>query len=121
VNLQKKIGMRRKRRLFRTRNKFKNSNRGVKRLRVTVFKSSRYIYSQIIDDEQQITLVGASSLECKNSGKNKKDHARMVGEMLGERSLKKDIKNVFFDRGIYRYHGRVASFADGLRSKGINF
>ena len=119
MNLQKKVEIRRKRRGFRVRNKFRGFDQ--KKLRVTVFRSLKHIYSQIIDDLGHKTILSASSIDQKNSGKSKKEIAKLVGQNLGDKAIEKGIKDVCFDRGIYNYHGRVASLAEGLRSKGISF
>jgi large subunit ribosomal protein L18 len=94
------------------------------RPRLTVFRSAKHIYAQIIDDESGVTLVSASSLmpEIRDqvTGGNK-DGARAVGKLLGERALAKGLSDVVFDRNGFRYHGRVAALADGAREAGLNF
>lgn len=98
--------------------------------RISIFKSARHIYAQIIDDVDAITLFQASSLtpgvkELLNSeGKDKYtkvEIANYVGKYLGELSKSKDLKKVCFDRGGYPYHGRIKSLAEGLREKGLEF
>lgn len=90
--------------------------------RLNVFRSSKHIYAQIIDDEQGNTLVSASTLEKDfDKAPSKVDAAVKVGELVGERALKKGIKSVVFDRGGYLYHGRVASVAEGARKSGLKF
>lgn len=104
------------RRTFRVRNKIKRTGR----LRLSVFRSLKHIYAQIIDDEKGHTLVAASSLALKLKG-NKTEVARQVGRALAEKALKKGIKQVVFDRGPYKYHGRVKALAEGAREGGLEF
>jgi large subunit ribosomal protein L18 len=94
------------------------------RPRVSVFRSNRHIFAQIIDDNKSETLVSASDVELKSDGKKsevsaKKQMATKVGELLAAKALKKKIKSVVFDRNGYKYHGRVKDFADGLRQGGL--
>lgn len=89
------------------------------RPRVAVFRSNQHIYAQIIDDTQGQTLVAESDLTV-NSG-TKKERATAVGENLAKKALQKQIKMVVFDRGGFRYHGRVAALAEGLRQGGLQF
>jgi large subunit ribosomal protein L18 len=112
----------RERRHYRIRNKVIGTP---ERPRVNVYRSLKNIYVQIIDDLAGHTLVSASSLEpaIRDSvefGGNK-DAAKMVGELVAERALEKGIKDVVFDRGGYKYHGRVKEVAEALREKGLNF
>ncbi len=93
--------------------------------RLNVFRSSRHIYAQVIDDHEGRTLVAASSidpqlLESLPHGGNR-DAAKKVGELLAQRALDQGIKKVVFDRGGYRYHGRVKELADAAREKGLDF
>ena len=90
--------------------------------RLNVFRSLQHIYAQLIDDENGVTLVSASTVEkdFKDYGGNK-DAAFKVGKLLAERAAAKDIKDVVFDRGGYIYHGRVQSLAEGAREGGLNF
>jgi large subunit ribosomal protein L18 len=93
-----------------------------KRPRLSVFKSNKAIYAQIINDEKQETLVSASSLEMKKKkDETKTDLAFRVGEEIAKLSKKKKIKDVVFDRSGYKYHGRVKALADGARKGGLNF
>lgn len=91
--------------------------------RMAVFKSGRHIYAQIIDDDEGKTLLTASSLEKSLRGASGtfKDRARQVGELAAERALEKGIVDCVFDRGGFKYHGRVAALAEGAREKGLNF
>ena len=90
--------------------------------RLNVFRSSKHIYAQIIDDNAGVTLVSASSMEkgFEGSGSNK-EAARKVGEMVGKRAVEKGIETVVFDRGGYLYHGRVQELAEGARESGLKF
>jgi large subunit ribosomal protein L18 len=88
--------------------------------RLSVFRSNKQIYAQIIDDFQGNTLVASSSLEITDSG-NKVDKSKKVGEKLAEKAAAKGISKVVFDRGGYLYHGRVKALADGAREKGLEF
>jgi len=97
----------------------------MKRLRLSVFRSNKHIYGQIIDDKKGKTLVAASDVAMKQSSnraiKNKTERAREVGKIIAERALKKDIKTVVFDRGSYKYHGRIKALAEGAREGGLKF
>ena len=93
--------------------------------RLSVFRSSKQIYAQIIDDVKGVTLVAASSMEkdqrtALKTGANV-DAAKTVGKMIAERAQAAGIKDVVFDRGQYIYHGRVKALADGAREGGLNF
>ena len=110
-------------RKLRIRNKLKMSNTN-NRLRLTVNRSSKNISAQIIDDINNKTLVAASSVEkdIKKINKTKKsDLSFFVGETLAKRANKKNIIKVYFDRGNYKYHGRVKLLADALRKHGLEF
>ena len=95
------------------------------RPRLAVFRSLNHIYAQVIDDSQGHTLVSASSLEPElkknTSGKSKTDRAGLVGEMLAKRASEKGINEVAFDRGGFKYHGRVKALADAARKGGLKF
>lgn len=92
------------------------------RPRLCVFKSLKHIYAQIIDDERGQTLISASDLELKERKKMKKiDIAKKVGELIARKSLSKKIEKVIFDRGPYKYHGRVKALAEGAREGGLRF
>ena len=94
------------------------------RLRLSVFRSSKHIYAQVINDTEGITIAAASSID-----KDLRDlktgadvnAAKAVGKLVAERSLQKGVKNVVFDRGNYLYHGRVKALADAAREGGLNF
>lgn len=87
--------------------------------RVSVFRSLKYIYAQVIDDANQKTLISCSSLELKNIAGDKKAIAKAIGLELASRALSKGLKKVAFDRGSYLYHGRIKALADGLREGGL--
>ena len=95
------------------------------RPRLRVFRSSKQIYAQVIDDEKGVTIVAASSLEkalreTLKTGANV-EAARAIGKELAERATKAGVKQVVFDRGGYMYHGRVKALAEGAREGGLNF
>jgi large subunit ribosomal protein L18 len=93
--------------------------------RLNVYRSLNEIYAQVIDDNKGHTLVSASSidkeLKKKLKGMTKKEQAKLVGETIATRAKKKGVKEVVFDRGGYKYIGRVAALADGAREKGLDF
>lgn len=89
--------------------------------RVCVFRSNTNIYAQIINDEEGITLVSASSLETKGKNGSNIEAAKLVGEDLAKKAKKAGITKVVFDRGGYLYHGRVKALADALRDGGLEF
>jgi len=92
------------------------------RPRLSVFRSNKQIYAQIIDDVNGITLASASSYKCKDvEGKNKSEQAVIVGKMLGEKAVKAGLESVVFDRNGYQYHGRIKSLAEGARDGGLKF
>ncbi len=98
---------------------------GGDRPRLSVFRSNRYIYAQIVDDREGRTLVAASSLERDlreaDTGTCNRQAAQAVGARLAERAVAKGVKEVVFDRGGYRYHGRVKALADAAREGGLSF
>jgi large subunit ribosomal protein L18 len=97
------------------------------RPRLNVFRSLEHIYAQVIDDSKGVTLVSASTVESelRNSeemkGKTKVEMALAIGKLVAERALKAGITQVVFDRGGYKYHGRVKALADGSREAGLKF
>jgi large subunit ribosomal protein L18 len=107
-----------KRRAQRVRTRLKSLANG--RPRLSVFRSSKNIYAQIIDDLNGVTLAAASSLEGGSKGSDK-EAATRVGKLLAERAIEKGVKDVVFDRGGYIYHGRVKALADAAREAGLNF
>ena len=117
--MQKKINARTKKRAFRVRNALVSKG---EKPRISVFRSLNHIYAQIIDDAKQATLASFSSLALQKKSGDKKETAKQVGLALGKLALEKNITmDVFFDRGSYLYHGRVAALADGLRESGLKF
>jgi large subunit ribosomal protein L18 len=109
------------RRVKRNRSKLASVANG--RMRLSVFRSSKHIYAQVVDDTRGVTLAAASSLEkdfAEKSGANV-DAASAVGKLLAKRATDAGIKNVVFDRGGYLYHGRVKALAEGAREGGLNF
>ena len=107
-------------RATRTRTRLKALANG--RPRLSVFRSAKNIYAQIIDDAQGVTLVAASSLEGEKKAKGSdKDAAARVGKLVAERAKEKGVTDVVFDRGGYLYHGRVKALADAAREAGLNF
>ena len=109
------------RRARRTRHGLRQ--RAFGRPRLSVFRSERHIYVQIIDDSKGETLVAASTVEKDLRGKFKKnlEAAGAVGKLVAERAVAKGITKVVFDRGGYRYHGRVKALADAARTAGLVF
>ena len=97
----------------------------VERPRMSVFRSSKHIYVQVINDDTQGTLIAASDLEPALAetmkGLKKKDRAKKIGKVVAERCLKSGIDKVVFDRNGYIYHGRVSALADGAREGGLKF
>jgi len=122
-----KIASRKSRKNLRHKRVRKLINGSAQRPRLSVFKSAKHIYAQIIDDSSMNTLVSASSLTpkviegLKKNNKGKIDTANAVGKYLGELAVAKGIKEVSFDRGGYPFHGRVKSLADGAREAGLKF
>ena len=109
-----------KKRARRIRNKLKKVN--TERFRLTVFKSSKNISAQIIDDVNNKTLVSASSNKKNDTPKKKKANLSLfVADILTKKALEKKITKVYFDRGKYKYHGRIKIFAEALRKGGLTF
>ncbi len=112
-----------KRKRFRVSNKVKKVA-SQDRLRLCISRSSKNISAQIIDDKKNITLISASSIEkdIKSVPKvNKTELSRIVAEKLAKKAQEKKITKIFFDRGVYKYHGRVKIFAETLRKNGMEF
>ena len=110
------------RKKFRVRNKLKKVS-SKDRFRLCVSRSSKNISAQIIDDVNKITLVSASSVEknIREQKKSKSELSTLVAEALAKKAQDKKITKVYFDRGIYKYHGRVKLFAETLRKNGMEF
>ena len=116
-DLNKIKGQKIVRRRIRTRAKMQGT---AVKPRVSVFRSLLHIYIQAINDDAQTTIVAASDKELKTKAK-KQEAAMAVGELFGKKLLDKKISQVIFDRGAYKYHGRVKQLAEGLRKSGIKF
>lgn len=122
MDKQKYLGGQRKRRKFRVRKTIRGST---ERPRLTVSRSHQNLAAQIIDDTSRKTLVSASTLDkdvrdqCKYGGN--KAAAQLIGKVLAEKAIAAGIKQVCFDRGNFKYHGRVAALADAAREAGLSF
>ena len=116
----KKISSKIKRKL-RNRKRLKSVNSN--RFRISVTKSLNNLFAQIIDDKSKKTIVSASSIEkdVKTKKMKKIDKSNYIGEILAKRAKDKNISNVYFDRGGYKYHGRVKAFAETLKKNGLKF
>ena len=111
------------RKKFRVTNKLKRVS-SPERFRLSISRSSRNISAQIIDDVKNITLLSSSSVEkdIKSMNKvNKTELSKIVAEKLAKKAQEKKITKIYFDRGVYKYHGRVKVFADTLRENGMEF
>ncbi len=110
------------RKKFRVRNKLKKVSSN-DRFRLSVSRSTKNISAQIIDDVKKVTLVSASSVEksIREQKKPKSELSTLVAEALAKKAQDKKITKVYFDRGIYKYHGRVKIFAETLRKNGMEF
>jgi len=111
------------RKRFRVSNKVKKVSSS-DRFRLSISRSSKNISAQIIDDSKSITLISASSVEkdVKSGSKvNKSELSKIVAERLAKKALEKKITKIYFDRGVYKYHGRVKIFAETLRKNGMEF
>jgi len=120
MRIQKRLAAQRQRRRYRVRNRVRATGRP----RLSVFRSNKHIYAQIIDDAAGRTLVAASTMEKGITGGKDggdKEAAAKVGAALADRAQQAGITEVAFDRGAYQYHGRVASLADAAREKGLSF
>ncbi len=119
LNLRKKARLKRKKRI---RKKISGTN---EQPRLSVFRSSKHIYAQIIDDTKGHTLIAASSMGKRvieqPKFENKIAMAKFVGKLLGKRATEKGINRVVFDRNGFLYHGRVKAVSDGAREAGLNF
>ena len=111
------------RKRFRVSNKLKRVA-SIDRFRLSISRSTKNISAQIIDDKKNITLLSASSVEkdIKSASKvNKTELSKIVAEKLAKKAKEKKITKIYFDRGIYKYHGRVKIFAETLRKNGMDF
>ena len=112
-----------KRKKFRVSNKVKKVA-SKDRFRLSISRSSKNIFAQIIDDIKCVTLLSASSIEkdIKSGSKlNKTELSKIVAERLAKKAQEKKIKKIYFDRGTYKYHGRIKAFAETLRKNGMEF
>lgn len=109
----------------KTRNRVSLQKKGNGRIRLSVHRSNQNFYAQVIDDTKGVTIASASTLDKELAGKTKNggnvDAAKQVGLLVAARAVKAGVKEVMFDRGEYRYHGRVKSCADGAREGGLKF
>tara|TARA_B100000767_G_C19549963_1_gene444519 strand:+ start:191 stop:541 length:351 start_codon:yes stop_codon:yes gene_type:complete len=113
LNNTKKRGIRNRKKLKIVSNRY----------RVSIFRSLKNISAQIIDDKEKKTLVSVSSIEkeLKSNKKKKSETSILLGEILAKRAAEKKITKVYFDRGAYKYHGRIKTFAESLRKNGLEF
>lgn len=123
MKIRKKLAHRTRRRGFRVGNRIRRDAAG--RPRLSVFRSERHIYAQVIDDAEGRTLAAASSLDTEIAGPGKLgcncDAAAKVGSLIASRAKEKGVTTVVFDRGRFRYHGRVAALAAAAREGGLEF
>ena len=107
----------------RYRNRKKLNKVSNNRYRISVSKTLKNLSAQIIDDRQKKTLVSASSIEkeIKKNKSKKMEKSNLIGEVLAKRAKEKNISEVYFDRGEYKYHGRIKAFAETLRKNGLKF
>ena len=121
MNLKKSLNKIRERRKNRARAKIFGAS---KCPRFSVFRSGRYTYGQLIDDEARKTLISASTRELSDKGKKrspKQNLAEKLGELIAKKAIEKNIKKAVFDRGWHKYHGRVKAVAEGARKGGLQF
>ena len=109
---------RKQKRQIRTRSKIRGTQ---DRPRLSVFKSNRFIYAQLINDRARKTIVGVSEKHLKEKLTGKSAKAKAVGVLLAKKAIDKKIKKVVFDRGSYSYHGRISEIAKGAREGGLEF
>lgn len=123
MKVDKRIAAQARRRKFRIRNRIVRDAHG--RPRLSVFRSNRHMYAQIIDDSRGHTLAAASTVEGEIAGPGgfggNVESAEKVGRLIAQRAAEKGISKVVFDRGAFRYHGRVAALADAAREAGLDF
>ena len=122
MKLSARIGKQRQNRRFRVRNRIRATST---RPRLSVHRSNKHIYAQIIDDQAGKTLVSASTAEksvlAEGANGGNKAAAEAIGKLIAERATGQGLKEVVFDRGQYRYHGRIAALADAARAAGLEF
>lgn len=116
----------RKQRRVRVKRRYRGTVRGTaNRPRLSVYRSLRHVYAQIIDDETGVTLASASTLEKAAAGQLKttgnRDAGTLLGKLIAERAKEHGVESVVFDRGGFRYHGVIRAIADGAREAGLKF
>lgn len=116
----------RKQRRVRTKRRYRDAVRGsADRPRLSVYRSLRYLYAQVIDDASGVTLVSASTLEKATAGNLKsagnREAAKVLGKLIAERAKDRGVESVVFDRNGFRYHGVIQAIADGAREAGLKF
>ena len=113
----------RKQRRTRIKRRFRAGVQGTaNRPRLSVYRSLRHVYAQVIDDEQGVTVVSASTLEnAESSGTGNCEAGKALGKLVAERAKEKGVETVVFDRGGFRYHGVIRAIADGAREAGLKF
>jgi large subunit ribosomal protein L18 len=125
MSVKQRLAKRVTRRRFRVRNSVRRAATKNARPRLSVFRSNKHIYAQIIDDVEGRTLVSASTMEKSVAGAGgyggNKEFAAKIGKIVAERAIEQGIKEVVFDRGPYQYHGRVAALAEAAREAGLQF
>jgi large subunit ribosomal protein L18 len=123
MSVRSRLALQQKRRQFRVRNRVVRDAHG--RPRLSVFRSNRHMYAQIIDDVAGRTLASASTVDTEVAGPGKVgsdcDAARKVGQLIAQRASEAGVSQVVFDRGRFSYHGRVAALADAAREAGLDF
>lgn len=123
MGVHSRLAKQNQRRQYRVRNRITRDAHG--RPRLSIFRSNRHMYAQIIDDAAGKTLVAASTVEADLAGPggvgSDSESAGQVGKLIAERAVKLGISRVVFDRGSFRYHGRVAALADAAREAGLDF
>lgn len=130
--MEKSSKIKREKRISRHNRVRKKIFGNISRPRLSIFRSNRYIYAQLIDDENGQTLVAANDLELKKAKTGKEEKklpnlsgkkivAYQVGFLLSQKAMKKNIKKAIFDRGGFLYHGRIEALADGAREGGLEF
>lgn len=123
MGVHSRLAKQNQRRQFRVRNRIIRDAHG--RPRLSIFRSNRHMYAQIIDDVAGKTLAAASTVEAEIAGPggvgSDTESAGLVGKLIAERAVKLGISRVVFDRGSFRYHGRVAALADAAREAGLDF
>lgn len=118
MSIEKNKNRARRRRTTRVRSQVRGT---AERPRLTVFRSNKAIWAQVIDDTAGHTLAAAGSIHLTEAGLSKTDQAAKVGELIAQKAKAAGVESVVFDRGMYLYHGRVKALADGAREGGLDF